>query len=192
MVCSAGTSNLRERLLDLLQLDVAALRDLPGAVERVFQFAEQLHHLVARSSGRNRASSSACGWGRSSSCRSGCTAGFRARAHLLCAGNANRWWPPAAGRSPARGGSTAGVRRLSCSRWWSCTSRKKLFLPEDVGIGVRQAPGVVVLVGEDGFGDVAAQAGRHADQALGVLRPAGPYRCAACNRSRRGRRWRPG
>ena len=54
----------RERLLDLFQLDVAALRDLPGAVERVLELAEQLHHFVARSSGRNRACSSASGSGR--------------------------------------------------------------------------------------------------------------------------------
>ena len=43
-----GNVELRERLLDLLELDVAALRDVPGAVERVLHFAEQLHHLVAR------------------------------------------------------------------------------------------------------------------------------------------------
>ena len=47
---------------------------------------------------------------------------------------------------------------------------EEIVLAEDVGIGVRQAPRFVVLVGEDGLGDVAAQAGRHADQSLGVLR----------------------
>ena len=38
----------RKRLLDLLELDVAALGDVPGAVERIFELAEELHHLVAR------------------------------------------------------------------------------------------------------------------------------------------------
>ena len=33
MVCSGGNVELGERILDLLELDVAALRDVPGAVE---------------------------------------------------------------------------------------------------------------------------------------------------------------
>ena len=47
-MCSGGNVELREGLLDLFELDVAALGDLPGAVERVFHLAEQLHHLGAR------------------------------------------------------------------------------------------------------------------------------------------------
>ena len=43
-----GNVELGERLLDLFELDVAALRDIPGAVERILELAEQLHHLVAR------------------------------------------------------------------------------------------------------------------------------------------------
>ncbi len=70
----------RERLLHLFQLDVAALGDLPGAVERVLQLAEQLHHLVARLQVEiGRVPAHAVGIAHRS-CRSGCTAGFRARA----------------------------------------------------------------------------------------------------------------
>ena len=47
---------------------------------------------------------------------------------------------------------------------------EEVVAAEDVGVGVGQAAGVVVLVGENGFGDVAAQAGGHADQPFGVLR----------------------
>ena len=43
-----GNVEAREGLLDLFELDVAALRDLPGAIDGVFQLAEQRHHLVAR------------------------------------------------------------------------------------------------------------------------------------------------
>ena len=37
----------RKRLRDLFQLHLAALGDLPGPVERVFDLAEQHHHLLA-------------------------------------------------------------------------------------------------------------------------------------------------
>ncbi len=43
-----GHVELGEWLLDLFERDVAALGDLPGAVDRVFELAEQLHHFVAR------------------------------------------------------------------------------------------------------------------------------------------------
>ena len=39
----------REGLGDLFELELAALRDVPGAIERVLDFAEQRHHLFARS-----------------------------------------------------------------------------------------------------------------------------------------------
>ncbi len=44
----SGNFKARERILNLLQLHVAALRNVPGAVERVLHFAEQRHHLRAR------------------------------------------------------------------------------------------------------------------------------------------------
>ena len=62
------------------------------------------------------------------------------------------------------------MRRLSCSRWWSCTSRKKLFVPKMSAYVWARRLASSYLSREDGLGDVAAQAGRHADQALGVLR----------------------
>src|ERR1017187_8161809 len=46
---------------------------------------------------------------------------------------------------------------------------KEILAAEDVGVGVRQALGVVVLVGKNGLRNVAAQAGGHADQPFGVL-----------------------
>ena len=48
--------------------------------------------------------------------------------------------------------------------------QEEIVAPEDVGVGVGQAAGVFVLVGEDGLRDMAAQAGGHADQPFGVLR----------------------
>ena len=38
----------RERIDHFFQLDVAALRDLPRAVDGVLQFAEEFHHFLAR------------------------------------------------------------------------------------------------------------------------------------------------
>ena len=38
----------RERFGDFFELELAALRDVPGAVERVLDFAEERHHLFAR------------------------------------------------------------------------------------------------------------------------------------------------
>ena len=46
---------------------------------------------------------------------------------------------------------------------------EEIVFAEDVLVGVGQAARLVVAVGEEGFGDVAAQAGGHADQAFGVL-----------------------
>jgi hypothetical protein len=45
---------------------------------------------------------------------------------------------------------------------------EEVFLAEDVSIGVCEAAGVVVFFGEDGFVEVAAQAGGEADEALRV------------------------
>ena len=45
---------------------------------------------------------------------------------------------------------------------------EEIVLAEDVAIGVGEAARVVVLVGEDGFVEVAAQAGREADEAFRV------------------------
>jgi hypothetical protein len=46
--------------------------------------------------------------------------------------------------------------------------QEKILLAEHVGVAVGQALGFLVSVGEDGFVDVAAQAGGHRDQAFGV------------------------
>ena len=47
---------------------------------------------------------------------------------------------------------------------------EEVVLAEHVAIGVGEAAGVVVLVGEDGFVEIAAQAGGEADQALSSAR----------------------
>ena len=51
-----------------------------------------------------RAARSASGWGRTWSCRSGCTAESHARGRRPCADSANRWWRPAECRSRRRAG----------------------------------------------------------------------------------------
>ena len=39
---------VRERLIHLFELDLAALRDFPGAIDRVGNFAEERHHFSPR------------------------------------------------------------------------------------------------------------------------------------------------
>ena len=51
----AGTSNFGKRFLDLFEADLAALRDLPGAVQRVFQLAEHARASHRGSSNRTPA-----------------------------------------------------------------------------------------------------------------------------------------
>ena len=48
MVCSGGNVELRERIFDLVELDVAALRDIPRAGERIRDIAEELLHFGER------------------------------------------------------------------------------------------------------------------------------------------------
>ena len=43
-----GDVELREGLADLLEFHLAALGDLPGAIEGILDLAEHLHHLEAR------------------------------------------------------------------------------------------------------------------------------------------------
>ncbi len=47
---------------------------------------------------------------------------------------------------------------------------EEILLAEHVGVAVRQPLGFLVAIGHDRLVDVAAQAGRHRDQALGMLR----------------------
>ena len=54
----------RERILDLFELDVAALRDLPGAVDARLRVRRRAPSFRRAISGRNRDGPSACGWGR--------------------------------------------------------------------------------------------------------------------------------
>src|SRR5262245_50846736 len=47
--------------------------------------------------------------------------------------------------------------------------KEEVLRAEDIAVSMGQAPGLVVFVGEDWFGDVAAKGGRHAEQSVGVL-----------------------
>ena len=47
--------------------------------------------------------------------------------------------------------------------------QEEVVASEDIGVAEREALGVVVLIGEDGLRNVAAQAGGHGNEPLGVL-----------------------
>jgi hypothetical protein len=82
------------------RLHLAALRDVPGAIERVFHFAEQRQHFVARLEIELRLVNRM---------RFGSLMVLPVWMHSMiscaraspCACSANRWWPPAECASPA-------------------------------------------------------------------------------------------
>ena len=156
----------------------------------VFEFAEQLHHFVARLQVEiGRAPAHAVGVVEA-------LAGLDAhqdfvRARVLFAEVVR----VVGGDEREAGFAARGVQlrgeALVLLQVMVLNFEEEILLAEDVGVCVRQAPRIVVLVGEHGLGDVAAQAGRHADQSLGMRGQQVEYRCAACSRSRPGRRWKP-
>ena len=196
-VCEVGIGGVgvrnieaRERIFDLFELDVAALGDFPGAVDGVFEFAEQLHHFVARFEveiGMIPVHAVGIGHG---------FAGLDAHQNFVRAGVFAAQVVGVVGgdeRDAGFDGEAIDLRDEALVLFEAVVLNfeEEIVFAEDVAIGVSEAAGIVVLVGEDGFVEVAAQAGREADEAFGVRARAGPYRCAACNRSLRGRRWRP-
>ena len=68
---------------------------------------------------------------------------------------------------------------------------EEIVLAEHVGVAVGQALGFLVAVRQDGFVDVAAQAGRQRDQALGVLRQQVLVDARLVVEAFQKRRWRP-
>ena len=113
---------------------------------------------------------------------------------LACAGSARRWSPPAAGRCCV---ATSSMPRLAvrCSGMpWSWISRKKLSLPEDVGVLARPraAPASTSSVRAARSATSPFRQAESADQPLAVLARGAPCRCAACSRSPRGGRRRSG
>ena len=129
VVCSSGIGKLGERLGDLFELELAALRDVPGAVERVLHFAEQRHHLFARLEVERFLLEA-----HAVQIRHG-LAGLNAQQDFVRAGVGLAQVVRIVGGDQRN----AGVRRqamhqrhalcASCSRPWSCSSRKKFFGP---------------------------------------------------------------
>src|ERR1035437_3049986 len=159
----------RERLLDFLQVDVAALGDFPSAVERLFQLAEQLHHLGARFQIEIRRVPFHARWVAHG------FAGLDAEQDFVRAGVVAAQIVRVVGDHQRR----AGFRRQPVDRRYQALVlfevvvldfEEEIAFAEDVRIGVCGAAGFVVAVGQQDFGNVAAQAGGHADQPFGVPR----------------------
>ncbi len=156
-----------ERVHHLFQLDVAALCDLPRAVHGVLEFAEELHHFVARLEVEVRR-----------------TPAHAVRVVEILAGlDAHEDFvrPRILFAEVVRivGGDEREAGFAGKAHEFGCQAlillqvvvlhfEEEILGAEDVAILVRHAPRIVVLVGKQSLRNVAAQAGRHADQALGM------------------------
>ncbi len=155
----------RERIVDLFQLDMAALRDLPGAIDGVFQFAEERHHFVARLQVEIRmVPVHAVGVGHRLARLDAHENFVRARvfaAQIMRVVGGDE-------RNAGFDRQAVDLRRqpLVLLEAVILNFEEEVLLAEDVAIGIGQAAGVVVFIVEDGFVEVAAQARREADEAF--------------------------
>ena len=141
-----GNVELRERLLGLFQFGVAALRDVPGTVERIRNLAEDLQHLGLRLHvellGVEAHPVRRPTW----SCRSGCRASFRGSGRRLAQ----------VVRVVGRHQRDSGVaRQLVHQRHYDLVFlqfvildlEEEVLLAEDIGVLVGEPFGFVVLLG---------------------------------------------
>ena len=164
---AGGNVEAREGVGDLFEFDVAALRDLPGAIDGVFQFAEQRHHFVAGLQieiGMIPVHAVGVGHGlpRLNAHQNFVRAGVFAAQIMRVVGSDQR--------DACFDGEAVHLRdeTLVLLEPVILDFEKEIFFSEDVAIGIREAAGVVVFFGEDGFVEIAAQAGGEADQAFRV------------------------
>ena len=148
---------------------MAALRDVPGAVERVLDFAEQRHHLVARfdvERGLLEAHPVRVRHG---------LAGLDAQQDFVRAGVVLAQIMRIVGGDQRN----AGVGRQAIDQRQHARVllqavilqfQEEILLAEQVGVFVGQAAGVFVTIGQQRFVDIAAQARRERDQAFGMAR----------------------
>ncbi len=156
-----------KRLLDLFELHLAALRDLPGQVERIFEFAEQGCHFGARLEielGLLEAHAAAVAHG---------LAGLNAQHDLVRAGVVLAHIVRVVGGDQRDTGlfrQAAQVRDHNAVRVEPVILdlEEEVAAAEQVGVLVGEFAGVVVALGDQCLIDVAAQAGRQRDQAFGV------------------------
>ncbi len=157
----------RERVHHLFQLDVAALRDLPGAVHGVLEFAEELHHFLARLEVEiRRAPTHAVGIVEILAGLDAHQDFVRARiffAQVMRIVGGHQRKAGFAGEAHQCGREALILLQVVVLHF-----EEEILGAEDVAILVRHAPRIVVLVGKQGLRNVAAQAGRHADQSLGM------------------------
>ncbi len=156
-----GHIELRKRLLDLFETYLAALRDIPGSIERGFHlghFAEHGDHFIARLEIELRlrephAIRIAHGF-----------AGLDAQqnfvrprvafAHVMrIVGGYQR------NARVLRQPQQLGDHDLVLIETVILNFEKEVLLAEHIGVAVSQALGFFVAIGQDGFIDVAAQAG---------------------------------
>ncbi len=166
-MCCGGDVEAREGVVDLFELDVAALRDLPRAIDGVLQFAEQRHHFVARLEVEiGMIPVHAVGIGHRLS-------RLDAHQNFVRAGVFAAQIVRIVGRDQRDAGfdrEAVDLRReaLVLLEPVILNFEEEVLLAEHLAIGISEAAGVVVFVVEDGFVEVAAQAGREADQAFGM------------------------
>ena len=162
-------AELGKRLLDGRELDVAALRDVPGAVERILHLIEQRHHFFARFDVERRLIEAHPVRVRHR------LPGLDAKHDFVGAGvvfaqvvrivggdqrNA------CVGREAVNQGQHFGVGIEAMVLQFE----KEIVLAEQVCIFVSQPARIFVLIGQQRLVHIAAQAGRQRDQALGVAR----------------------
>ncbi len=165
-----GNIELRKWLLNFLQAHLAALGDVPGTIQRGFRlwhFAKHGEHFVARLEIK-------LGLGEAHAIRI---------AHGLAGLDTQQNFvrPRIALAHVVRivGGNERNARLLRQPQQFRnhdlvliqaviLNLEKEVLLSEHVGVAVGQTLGFLIAIGHDGLVDVAAQAGRHRDQALGV------------------------
>ncbi len=162
-----GDVEFGERLLDLFELDLAALGDVPGAVQRVFGIGEEGEHFGARFEVELRpveAHAILVAHG---------LAGLDAEEDFVGAGVVAAEVVGVVGgdeREAGVFGEAVDEREegLVLVEAVVLEFEEEIVFAEEVRVFVGEAAGFVVAVGEEGFVDVAAKAGRERDQAFGV------------------------
>ena len=169
---------VRDAQLAERQLEVDHLGDPAGVPERLALVREERGHLGRATSARSRASRTSSGPACRGCCRCRRRAGRRGPRPGARGRSGGRW-------STTSGRPASGARRSSCSfsrrcsgRPWSWSSRKKLPLPKMSPYSPASRRAELPVVGLERPRDLAAEAGRQADEALACR--------ARCSRSIRG------
>ena len=162
-----GDVEAGEGILDFFELDAAALSDFPGAVDGVFEFTEQRHHLGARFDVKiGVVPVHALG------VRHGLP-GLDAHEDFMGAGVFAAQVMRVVGgyeRDAGFDGEAVdlGDEALILFEAVVLNFEEEIVFAEHLAVGVGEAAGIIVFIVEDSFVEIAAEAGGEADEAFGV------------------------